>query len=300
MNPPGGSAPSRWLAAGPVIFVFLWSTGYIGSRLSAPYAEPLSFLTVRFAIAAALLAVMASAVKARWPRPRQAVQAILIGALIQGVYLGGVFWAVARGMPAGVAALIVALQPLITALLAGLMLGERPTPRHWSGLILGLAGVALVVWPKLTLSGHGITPPTIAAVVIATLAISLGSILQKRHGGVADLRTANVWQFIGGGLVVGLGAAVSETFAITWNGQVVFAMAWLVLVLSIGAISLLYVMIRHGEVSRIATLFYLVPALTALIAWAMFGETLNAIQIAGMAVCMAGVALATRSPRAGP
>ncbi len=283
-----------WLAFAPGVFVFLWSTGFIGSRLTAPYAEPLSFLTIRFAIVACLLAMGGLILKAPWPDRKTALHAMITGGLIHGGYLGGVFWSIWKGMPAGVSALIVGLQPLMTAILAAPFLGERITWRHWAGLVVGIAGVALVVWPKLTLAGHGITPVTVFANVLATLSITVGSIYQKRHMSRLDLRTGNAFQFLGAGIVVGIGALASEHFAITWNGDVIFGMAWLVFVLSIGAITLLYLMIRHGEVSRVAGLFYLVPAVTALIAFVLFGERLLPAQILGMAVCAGAVMLVTR------
>ncbi len=292
------SSPApHWLAAMPLVFVFLWSTGYIGARLSAPHAEPMSFLTVRFILAAILLGIAGVVFKARWPGPRESLHAMVAGALIQGVYLGGIFWAVRRGLPAGVAALIVGLQPLMTGLLSGAMLGERVTLRHWSGLILGLAGVALVVWPKLTFSAAGITPATVAAALVATFSISLGSVYQKRYAANLDLRTGNCVQFLGGLAVVAVLAVFTETFHIDWNAQSVFAMAWLVVVLSVGAVTLLYLLIRHGEVSKVAGLFYLVPPVTAFFGWVLFGETLNTIQLAGMAVCMAATGLAVRPTR---
>jgi drug/metabolite transporter (DMT)-like permease len=288
------SAAPVWLAFTPGLFVFLWATGFIGARLSADDAEPFSFLAIRFAIVAVILAVAALVFGAPWPNRRAAAHALVVGALMHGGYLGCVFWSISRGLPAGVSALIVGLQPLLTALIAAPVLGERITPRHWLGLGVGILGVALVVWPRLTFGDHGITPATVAGSVLATLSITIGSIYQKRHMTGLDLRSGNAIQFFGAAAVVGLAALASERFHITWTGEVVFAMAWLVLVLSIGAITLLYLMIRHGEVSRIAGLFYLVPAVTAAIAWLMFDETLSPVQVLGMAVCAGAVMLVTR------
>lgn len=286
--------PPKWLGIVPAIFVLLWATGFIGSRLSAPYAEPMSFLSIRFAIVAALLAAVALVMQASWPDRRTTFQCLVTGALIHGGYLGFVFWSIWKGMPAGVSALIVGLQPLMTAILAGVMLSERITARHWSGLAIGMLGVGLVVWPKFTLDAAGITPITVGANILAMLSITLGSIYQKRFMTNVDLRTGNAWQFVGAAIVTGLAALATESYQITWNGQVIFAMVWLVIVLSIGAISMLYIMIRHGEISRVTTLFYLVPGVTAIIAWLMFDENLLPVQIAGMVVCAAAVMLATR------
>jgi drug/metabolite transporter (DMT)-like permease len=288
------SAAPAWLAFTPGLFVFLWATGFIGARLSADDAEPFSFLFIRCVIVAAILAMAALIFRAPWPGRHAAAHAMVVGALIHGSYLGCVFWSIRHGLPAGVSALIVGLQPLLTALLAAPVLGERITARHWLGLGVGILGVALVVWPKLTFGDHGITPLTVAASVFATLSISVGSIYQKRHVTGLDLRSGNAVQFLGAAAAVGVVALASERFEITWTGEVVFAMAWLVLVLSIGATTLLYLMIRHGEVSRIAGLFYLVPAVTAALAWALFGESLSPVQILGMAICAGAVMLVTR------
>lgn len=289
----GRSAPA-WFGVTPGLFVFLWSTGFIGARLATSDAEPLSFLTWRLGIVAGVLAGAAAIAGAPWPKGRAAVHALIAGAFIQGGYLGLVFWSIAKGLPAGVSALITGLQPLLTALIAAPWLGERITARHWLGLTVGILGVALVVWPKLNLSGAGITPVTVAASFFATLSIAIGSIYQKRYTAGLDLRSGNALQFLGAAVLTGFAAALSEDFAIRWTGSVVFAMAWLVLVLSIGAISLYYLMIRHGDVSRVAGLFYLVPAVTATLAWLLFGETLTLVQLVGMAVCAGAVMLVSR------
>jgi drug/metabolite transporter (DMT)-like permease len=280
----------------PALFVVLWSTGYIGARAAASGAEPLSFLFVRFVLAGALLFIAALVGRATWPRRGRAfVNSIVAGALMQGCYLGGVFWAVYHGLPAGIAALIVALQPLLTGLLAGPLLGEQVTKSHWLGLIVGLIGLALVLGPKIELTGAGVTPVTIGVTLFATLCIVLGTIWQKAHAGNTDLRTGTCLQYVGGAIVVGLGALASEDLRIEWTAEVSFAMAWLVLVLSIGAILLYMVLIRRGAVAKLSTLFYLVPPITALIGWLLYDETLNAVQMAGMAVTVGGVAIATRT-----
>ena len=284
----------NWLALAPFVFVGLWATGFIGSRLSAPYAEPLSFLSIRFAIVTVILLLASLFFRARWPDPKTCGWAMLTGVFLHGGYLGGVFWSIYYGMPAGVAALITALQPLLTSVLAGTILGEKISLRHWIGLLVGLVGVGMVVWPKLTFAAEGITPATLAVCFMATLSITIGSIMQKRFVANVDLRSGNALQFAGGGIAVLVVALATERFDITWNGDVIFAMIWLVLVLSIGAITLLYLMIRHGEVSKVSSLFFLVPAVTSVIAYFLFGETLSVIQLIGMAVCAAAVLLVKR------
>ena len=221
-----------------------------------------------------------------------ALHAIVAGMLMHGVYLGGVFWAIHHGMPAGISALIVGLQPLITALMAGQMLGEKMLPRHWLGLGLGFVGVVVVLAPKFANVG-GVTLATLGAAVIAVVGMSLGTILQKRFGDATDPVSSAVYQYLGAAALMTVGSLAFETRTMIINGELVFAMIWLVFVLSIGAIFLLMYMIRRGEMSKVASLFYLVPAVTAVIAWALFGESLSLVQIAGMALTTFGVGLAT-------
>ena len=277
----------------PALFVVLWATGFIGARYAMPWAEPFTFLALRFAITLAIFIALARMLGAPHPTPRGRFDAMVAGALMHGVYLGGVFWAVRHGMSAGFAALVVGLQPLLTALLAGATIGERIGPRQWAGLALGLAGVVVVLWPKLG-AADGLPPVTLAAALIAVLAMSAGTIWQKRRLGGVDLLAGSIWQYAGATLLMAIGSIAFETREITVNGELVFAMAWLVLVLSVGAILLLMYLIREGSVSQVASLFYLVPAVTALMAWPLFGETLTPFQLGGMALAALGVALATR------
>ncbi|MCW2309863.1 DMT family transporter [Rhodobium gokarnense] len=288
-------SPPLFAALAPAVFVLLWSTGYIGSRMGAPYAEPLTFLLIRFSIVTVLMAGLALAFRAPWPNRRGALHAVIAGILIHGLYLGGVFWAIDGGMPAGVAALIVGLQPVLTAIAAGPLLGEQVGLRHWIGLGVGLVGLGLVLGPKLDITDSGISLATIGPAVFATAAITLGTIYQKRFATATSLLAGGVYQYLGAGVVVGLGALMVEDFEIVWSGEFVFAMAWLVLVLSIGGVTLLMMLIRAGAVSRVASLFYLVPALTALIAWLLFGETLTLVQLLGMAITGLAIALVARS-----
>jgi len=276
----------------PPLFVLLWATGFIGARYAMPWAEPFTFLAARFAIAFALLGAVLVVRPAARTSFTGAVHAMIAGVLMHGVYLGGVFWAVHRGMPAGISALIVGLQPLITALMAGQILGEKILPRHWLGLALGFAGVVIVLSPKFG-AISGITPATLGAAVIAVAAMSLGTVLQKKFGDRTAPVASALYQYLGAALLMAAGSFAFETRTFVINGELIFAMAWLVLVLSIGAIFLLLYMIRRGEMSKVASLFYLVPAVTAVIAWALFGESLDPVQIAGMALTTLGVGLAT-------
>lgn len=282
------------LRLAPVAFVLLWATGFIGAKLGAPYAEPFTFLSIRFLIVVPLMVVVALLWRATWPSAGGAAHAVVSGALIHGAYLGGVFWAIDNGISAGASALIVGLQPVTTAVLAAPLLRERITPRQWTGLALGLLGVALVLLPKADLTSAGATPATVAACVLALLAITGGTIYQKRFGTGTNLMTGAVWQYTGALLVVGVASLLLETREITWHPDFIFALVWLVLVLSIGAVTLLMVLLRHADVSRVAALFYLVPAVVAVVAWAMFNETLGPLQLMGIVLVAVAVILASQ------
>lgn len=282
----------------PALFVLLWATGFIGARYAMPWSEPFGFLSVRSVIAFLILAAILPVAASRRPISRnEAMHAMIAGILMHGTYLGGVFWAIKNGLPAGLSALIVGLQPLITAMMAGLFLGERILPRHWVGLVVGFAGVAIVLAPKLGDIGGGVTAATLGAAVIAVTGMAAGTIWQKRFVSGVDLVRGALYQYLGAGIFTGVIALAFETGTFTVTGELVFAFAWLVLVLSIGAIFLLMYLIRQGEVSKVASLFYLVPAVTAVLAWLLFGEELSLVQIGGMAVATLGVGLATAQPR---
>ena len=277
----------------PGVFVVLWSTGFIGARLGLPHAEPFTFLMLRFAILTVLLGGFSLLVRAPWPSDwRQIMHLSISGMLLHCAYLGGVFYAIGNGMPVAVTALIVGTQPLITAALAGPILGEKITGWQWVGFALGLAGVALVVGPKLGAELGGLEG--LAGSIFALLGITVGTLYQKRFGGQMDLRSGSTIQFAVCTLIMLLLASTSETMAVNWTGEFVFALLWLVIVLSVGAISLLFILIRRGVASKVASLFYLVPPVTAIIAYLVFGETLSFLAIQGMAVSVFGVALVVR------
>jgi drug/metabolite transporter (DMT)-like permease len=281
-------------AAGvPALFVVLWSTGFVGAKLGLPHAAPLTFLALRFGIAAALLVLVTLATRAPWPRrPAEIGHYAVAGVLVHGVYLGGVYIGLSLGVEAGVSALIVGFQPLLTAALAGVLLNERVSRRQWAGLALGLLGMALVLGRKLG-QGPGELLGGLACVV-ALLGITAGTLYQKRHGAGMDLRTGSVVQLVAASLLTGVLALGFENTHIEWTGEFVFALLWLVLVLSLGAVSLLYLLIRRGAAAPVASLFFLVPPCTALMAWPLFGETLGPVALIGMALTAAGVALAGR------
>ncbi|QKV17135.1 DMT family transporter [Oricola thermophila] len=291
--------------AAPVVFVLLWSTGFIGSKLGADDAEPFTFLALRFLIVLALLWPVALVAGRRTRGWAERGHAMVAGMLIHGAYLGGVFWAIRHGMPAGVAALIVSLQPVLTSLFAGPLLGERLTTRHWLGLFLGLAGALLVLEPGLRGAlaiGSGITVATVAATVCALLGITAGTLWQKRFATGTDLLAGTIWQYVGALALIGAGSLAFETRVIDWTPKFVFALGWLVLVLSIGAIFLLMLLIRQNAVSSVSGLFYLVPACTSVIAFLMFGETLTLPQLAGLVLATLAVLMISgvRFPRRAP
>ncbi len=292
-QPAAGPAPHRkniWLAGMPALFVFLWSTGFIGAKFGLPYAEPLTFLALRFMIVSVLLVLFALITDAPWPRDIKMIGHIAVsGLLLQGFYLGGVFTSISLGVPAGVSALIVGIQPLFTAIAAGPFLGERISRQQWIGFSLGLIGVAMVVWNKLGL-GAG-TPFGMSLSVVALFGITAGTLYQKKFCPDLDLRSGSAIQFITSAVALMALAAALETKVVIWSGEFIFAMFWLCIIMSLGAISLLFVLIRRGEAAPVASLFYMVPPSTALIAYFLFGETLDAVALGGMAVAVFGVAL---------
>jgi drug/metabolite transporter (DMT)-like permease len=286
-----------WLRLTPAVFVLLWSTGFIGAKFGLPYAEPLTFLTIRLSLVAGILAVAALAMRAPWPRRWADVGHITVaGLLVHGVYLGGVFTGIAHGLPAGVAALIVGLQPLLTAAASGRVFGERVSSRQWAGLTLGLCGVLLVVWENLSLQAGYLTG--IALCIAALVGITVGTLYQKRFCSGMDLRSGTAIQYAATSAGLLAFAWPLETMQVQWTGEFLFALAWLGLVLSVGAVFLLYVLIRRGAAAQVASLFYLVPPATAIIAYLMFDERLGVLALAGMVVTATGVALVNRKPQA--
>jgi drug/metabolite transporter (DMT)-like permease len=289
--------PNRfWQLAMPALFVLLWSTGFIGARLGLPYIEPFTFLSTRMLIASLLLFAVAILTRAPWPDSLTGAAHIAVaGLLVHGVYLGGVFWAIGHGLAAGVTAIIVSVQPLLTAALAGAVLKERIVPWQWIGLLLGLAGVALVVSSRI--SGGTASAVNVPGALLALLGITLGTLYQKRFCPRTDLRTGGTIQYAASGVVLFALALGLESRQIQWTGELVFALGWLVLVLSVGAVGLLFALIRHGAAARVASLFYLAPPFTAIFGFLLFDERLSPRALVGLAIVMAGVALVNLAPR---
>jgi drug/metabolite transporter (DMT)-like permease len=281
----------------PALFVLLWSTGFVGAKYGLPYAPPFTFLGLRLVTAAVLLAVCAAALPSgrttvRRTRRHQYGHAAVAGLLLHAGYLGGVFYAISVGVPAGVSAVVVSLQPVLTALLATRLLGERPGLRQWTGLALGVAGVALVVAPDLAGSGTGPVPVRgLLACIVALAATTAGTLYQKRHGDEVPLLWGTAVQYTAAAAVLLTAAVATERMTVVWTGDFLLALGWLVLALSIGAVLLLLLLLRRGTASSVASLFYLVPPATAVEAYLLFGERLAALSLVGLAVTVIGVAL---------
>jgi drug/metabolite transporter (DMT)-like permease len=293
--PPAPPSRAGWLAPVPLFFVVLWSTGFIAAKYGLPYAPPLSFLILRCLGALLVLAPLVFLGGAPWPRGR-ILHVAVAGLLLQAGYLGGVWSAIKIGMPAGLSALIVGLQPILTAFAAPLV-GERVSRRQWLGLLLGLGGVGLVVYAKIGL--NGLSPAAIGLCVLALLSITSGTLYQKRFCPHFDLRTGTLIQFAATALVLLPLAVVFEDFGpalakVHWTPQFIGALLWSILALSIGAIFLLFRLISRNDATKVTSLLYLTPPTTAVMAWLMFGEALSPMGLVGMVVAVAGVAFVVR------
>jgi drug/metabolite transporter (DMT)-like permease len=275
----------------PVLFILIWSSGYVVAKAAAPHAEPLTFLLVRYAGVVLLMAALAFAARAVWPPWKDVRHLAIAGIGIQAAYLGGVWVAIKLGMPAGISALIVNLQPVLTAAFA-FFVHERVSRRQWLGIALGFGGVVLVVWHKIT--GAGLTWGPVLLCIFSLLAMTAATLYQKRFVPNFDLRTGQVVQFVASLIATLPFALAFESFHITWNTQVIAAMAWSIVVLTGGGISLIFLMLREGKATTVTSYMYMVPAVTAIMAWLMFGETLGWLAITGMAVTLLGVYLVNK------
>ena len=275
----------------PGLFVFLWSTGFIGVKYGIPFAPPFYFIAIRMAIASLLLFIAISFLRRSQPLTRSILwPSTLIGLTLHGAYLGGCFFAVSRGMPAGVAALIVSLQPVLVSLFAAKYLNEPLKARAVSGLILGLAGLFVVVIPRINMTGdNAISLVAVAASVIGLLGGTSGTILQKKYGGAIPTLAGTSIQYAATALVLLVLALLFEEPNVTWSPEFVGALTWLVLALSFGAILLLFFLLSHGSAASVSSLYYLVPAVTAIIAYFMFDEHISVISLIGTAITVVGV-----------
>jgi drug/metabolite transporter (DMT)-like permease len=277
--------------AAPAIFVVLWSTGFVATKYVLNSAEPLTYLAIRMAAVVGLMAVIVAIARPKWPDRIGVAHSIVAGVLVDGFYLAGTAIAIAHSIPAGLSALIPGLQPILTSTLANRWLGERVTPLQWGGLLLGLGGVVLILHgrPMSGEAGWGWL-----ASGVSLVSITLGTLYQRRYCGRIDWRAGNLVQYIAVTAFFAAGAWLFENNQVHWTGEFVLALVWLAVVLSIGSIGLLYWLIRHSAATSVASLFYLVPAVTALMAYVLFGERLDTVAIAGMVACAAAVFLVNR------
>jgi drug/metabolite transporter (DMT)-like permease len=274
------------------VFILIWSTGFIIARYGMPYSEPMTFLAIRFGAVVLCMIPIVLWLKAAWPRGRQILHIAIAGALFQFGYLGGVWAAVKLGMPAGLAALIIGLQPILTGLLASFV-SERVTPRQWIGLILGLTGVALVLITNIRLEGLSLT--SILLAFAGMFAITSGTLYQKRFCPEFDLRTGSVIQFSISTLLCVIMMLLFETREIQWTTPMIGAMLWGVLAISIGAMSLWFILLRRGDATKVSSMMYLVPPSTAIMAWLLFDEPLTPTVLVGIFITMLGVLIINQS-----
>jgi drug/metabolite transporter (DMT)-like permease len=287
---------ARWINFAPAIFVLLWSTGFIGSKYGIPFAEPFTLTFVRMVVVVSILSVISLATRAPWPTSKRAAAHIAVaGLLVHATYLSSVLYAITLKLPLGFIAMIAGLQPVLTAVLAQLLLNEKLNGKQWLGMALGMVGVALVIVSKYALGSTNW--PAMGVAGIALAGITLGTLYQKRFCANMDLRTGGVIQYSATGVVVLMLAMMFETMKIDWTPQFMFSILWLAVVLSIGAIGLLYVMIRRGAASKVASLFFLTPSVTAVMAFVLFGESIAWLGVVGLFVTAAGVALVMRAAK---
>jgi drug/metabolite transporter (DMT)-like permease len=286
---------SPWISSMPFVFVLIWSTGFIVAKYGLPYAPPLTFLLLRFAGVIAILLPLVLLMRAPWP-VGQTRHIAVAGVLVQAGYLAGVWCAIKLGMPAGLSALIVGMQPVLTAFAAPLI-GESVRGRQWVGLMFGLCGVGLVVANKITLIG--LSWESIALCIFALLSITIGTLYQKHYCARFDLRTGTIIQFAASAAVVLPFAVAFENFTpaletVQWTARFIGALTWSVVALSIGAIFLLFALIRKSAATQVTSLLYLTPPTTAVMAWLMFGEAFSLVGMFGMVLAVIGVALVVR------
>jgi drug/metabolite transporter (DMT)-like permease len=285
----------------PVLFVLLWSTGFTGIRYGIPYAPPFTFIAVRMAIASVLLALISLAITKRFTYDLPTIgKSALVGITIHGAYLGGCFYGVKQGMPAGITALICSLQPVLVSIFSSLFFKEQLTLRKWLGLGLGLVGLIMVIAPKLIGSGGQKLPSVgVIAIFIALLGGTSGTLLQKKFGSGVEVLSGTSWQYVATGILMGSLALIFEGGqSITWNASFIFSLTWLIVALSIGAILILFFLLARSSASSVSSLYYLVPAVTAVEAYFLFGEKLGLVTAMGTLVTIAGVALVVRQGRA--
>jgi drug/metabolite transporter (DMT)-like permease len=281
-----------WVAGAGALFIFFWASGFVAAKYGFPYAEPFTFLAIRFVIGSFALLAICLLWKTEWPRTARGFGHIIAaGLMVQSFYLVGVYYGIYLGLSTGIVALVVGLQPLLTGALAGSFLGERVSARQWSGLALGFAGLGMVVAERVTLAGAPLAGFAMAA--LGLVSITLGTLYQKKYCAAFDIRSTVAIQNLASCVVMLVLAAGFETMVIHWTGEFLFALLWSAFGLSVIAITIYYWLVRRGAAAKVTSLIYLSPPTTALMGWAVFDETLGWVALGGMAVAVAGVALAT-------
>ena len=286
------------IRAMPWVFVLIWSTGFVVARFGMPHAPPFKFLASRYGLSVACFGAWVGLARIAWPRtPAQWGHLAVVGVLVHAGYLGGVWAAVKAGIGAGTVALLVGLQPVLTALWVSATTDAqaRVTRAQWAGLALGLAGLTLVVWHKL--GGGEVTHANLALAVFALICITTGTLYQKRFVAPCDVRSASAIQLFAA-FAVTLPLALLEAEPVVWHPQLIGAMVWSVLVLTLGGSSLLYLLIQRGAATEVTSLMYLVPPCTAVLAWLLFDEVFTWSMVLGMVLTASGVAMVVRRPTA--
>lgn len=277
----------------PLIFVVLYGSGFVGTKIGMDNAPPFEFLALRFTLAGGLLAVIAWALRAPWPRTRAEIFHVSIaGLLMIGVLSAGVFYSIALGVPPAVSALIIALQPIVVALGAGPLLGERTSPRQWFGLVLGLVGVFLVLSNRLFFSATYFNAVLLS--VVALIGLAAGNLYQKKFCAGMNVFTGGAVQCISSTIAMLFGILIVGSGEVRWTTDLAISLFWMTAVVSVGAVTILYVMIRHGQVSRVASIFYLIPVSAALTAFFLFGQVPDAMALLGMIVAGVGIGMSIR------
>jgi len=282
----------------PLLFVFMWSTGFIGAKYALPFIEPFYLLFLRFSLTVGVFLMLCLALKAKWPSLRLTVHQMVVGLLIHGCYLGGVFAAIKWGMPAGIAAIIVGVQPVLTALLSWQFLGERLRWLQWLGLGLGFIGIVVVILSTKGYDNIELSTPALLTTSLSLIGISIGTLYQKRFGAGVDLLAGSFWQYVSTAILMAILAWSFESREVIWDMQLVLALCWLIFGLSVTAILLLMYMIREGESAKVASYFYLVPVVVSVEAWFLFDESLPLLAMAAIALTVLGVYLVVKKQAA--
>ena len=285
---------SKLVSVIPLLFVFFWSTGFIGAKYALPFIEPFYLLFLRFTLTVAVFFLLCVVLKAKWPSLKLTGHQMVAGLLIHGAYLGGVFAAIKLGMPAGIAAIIVGVQPVLTALLSWQFMGAQLRSIQWLGLGLGFIGIVTVILATKGSGDFELSAAALLATCLSLIGISVGTLYQKRFGAGVDLLAGTFWQYVSTAVLMAVLAWSFESREVVWDTQLILALAWLIFGLSVTAILLLMYMIREGESAKVASYFYLVPVVVSIEAWFLFDESLPLLAIGAIILTVFGVYLVVK------